>query len=107
MCIVDIDANARLLDVNEAFERVTGYPRSEAIGRTTTELGLYADLDQFDASRRLLLAEGGYRDLEIRIRRKDGAVLTGLISAEQFFFSSRRRHTRCLSDWSSDVCSSD
>src|SRR5205814_5385577 len=25
----------------------------------------------------------------------------------QFFFSRRRRHTRCLSDWSSDVCSSD
>src|SRR5205814_6384854 len=24
-----------------------------------------------------------------------------------FFFTSRRRHTRCLSDWSSDVCSSD
>src|SRR5262245_30787040 len=24
-----------------------------------------------------------------------------------FIFSSRRRHTRCLSDWSSDVCSSD
>src|SRR5262245_65238773 len=23
------------------------------------------------------------------------------------FFSSIRRHTRCLSDWSSDVCSSD
>src|SRR5205814_5302483 len=26
---------------------------------------------------------------------------------ESIFFSSRRRHTRCLSDWSSDVCSSD
>ena len=24
-----------------------------------------------------------------------------------FFFSSRRRHTRCSCDWSSDVCSSD
>src|SRR3989449_8704743 len=24
-----------------------------------------------------------------------------------FFFSSRRRHTRCSRDWSSDVCSSD
>src|SRR5205814_5200843 len=24
-----------------------------------------------------------------------------------FFFSSRGRHTSCLSDWSSDVCSSD
>src|SRR2546429_3395025 len=26
---------------------------------------------------------------------------------EFFFFSSRRRHTRCSRDWSSDVCSSD
>src|SRR5207245_6395336 len=25
----------------------------------------------------------------------------------RFFFSSRRRHTRCYRDWSSDVCSSD
>src|SRR5690349_22740784 len=25
----------------------------------------------------------------------------------RFFFSSRRRHTRSLRDWSSDVCSSD
>src|ERR1035438_10633208 len=30
-----------------------------------------------------------------------------LSSLSLFFFSSRRRHTRCLSDWSSDVCSSD
>src|SRR6476659_4457943 len=30
-----------------------------------------------------------------------------MIYVFSFFFSSRRRHTRCLSDWSSDVCSSD
>src|SRR5437016_9448740 len=29
------------------------------------------------------------------------------ISIIFFFFSSRRRHTRLVSDWSSDVCSSD
>src|SRR2546429_2621872 len=28
-------------------------------------------------------------------------------AANLFFFSSRRRHTRCSRDWSSDVCSSD
>src|SRR2546422_4153012 len=27
--------------------------------------------------------------------------------ARFFFFSSRRRHTRCSRDWSSDLCSSD
>src|SRR2546422_3487036 len=36
----------------------------------------------------------------------DVAVLRELYS-KIFFFSSRRRHTRCSRDWSSDVCSSD
>src|SRR4030043_139389 len=30
-----------------------------------------------------------------------------MLSCVFFFFSSRRRHTRCSRDWSSDVCSSD
>src|SRR5205809_4015893 len=29
------------------------------------------------------------------------------LADQPFFFSSRRRHTRCSRDWSSDVCSSD
>src|SRR2546429_7102859 len=31
----------------------------------------------------------------------------GIMLAGDFVFSSRRRHTRCSRDWSSDVCSSD
>ena len=30
-----------------------------------------------------------------------------LVDVVEFFFSSRRRHTRYWRDWSSDVCSSD
>src|SRR5207245_8357430 len=44
----------------------------------------------------------------------DGSARVTLYSARpyrsvrfSFFFSSRRRHTRCYRDWSSDVCSSD
>src|SRR5262249_59008146 len=33
--------------------------------------------------------------------------LSQLFAVFCFFFSSRRRHTRLVSDWSSDVCSSD
>src|SRR2546422_399650 len=40
-------------------------------------------------------AEDGIRDVAV----------TGVQTC--FFFSSRRRHTRCSRDWSSDVCSSD
>src|SRR5690349_18175713 len=34
-------------------------------------------------------------------------IVDGGNSYYRFFFSSRRRHTRSLRDWSSDVCSSD
>src|SRR2546429_2678634 len=34
-------------------------------------------------------------------------VLRSIPTCLFFFFSSRRRHTRCSRDWSSDVCSSD
>src|SRR2546429_5805680 len=40
----------------------------------------------------------------IRLERHD-QVHSGVMRL--FFFSSRRRHTRCSRDWSSDVCSSD
>src|SRR5258706_10741680 len=33
--------------------------------------------------------------------------LDTVVNACSFFFSSRRRHTRLVRDWSSDVCSSD
>src|SRR5437016_8529917 len=33
--------------------------------------------------------------------------IVGVSANVLFFFSSRRRHTRLVSDWSSDVCSSD
>src|SRR6266496_6057573 len=34
-------------------------------------------------------------------------ICAACITRSSFFFSSRRRHTRSLRDWSSDVCSSD
>src|SRR2546429_4219923 len=46
--------------------------------------------------------------------RQDGHLLrhdcekgSRVVFGNVFFFSSRRRHTRCSRDWSSDVCSSD
>src|SRR5437764_6032737 len=38
---------------------------------------------------------------------RDGYPARVAIHAYYFFFSSRRRHTRYIGDWSSDVCSSD
>ena len=34
-------------------------------------------------------------------------IVLDVRTLDVFFFSSRRRHTRYIGDWSSDVCSSD
>src|SRR3989339_100154 len=43
----------------------------------------------------------------LRCTRCPAVLLEALHLHASFFFSSRRRHTRLVSDWSSDVCSSD
>src|SRR2546429_2583403 len=48
------------------------------------------------------VSEGGIVQRVGRIR-----FIMSRSSLAFFFFSSRRRHTRCSRDWSSDVCSSD
>src|SRR5687768_17681732 len=53
--------------------------------------------------------------MEISLSTRAGSSPGGVVAASAweashsrcFFFSSRRRHTRCSRDWSSDVCSSD
>src|SRR5690554_7647536 len=39
--------------------------------------------------------------------KNTSSLTTAITAVPLFFFSSRRRHTRCGRDWSSDVCSSD
>src|SRR5690349_22807967 len=53
---------------------------------------------------------GGLRhciQMDISVNAANQVVSLGADIAFDFFFSSRRRHTRSLRDWSSDVCSSD
>src|SRR5258706_7140845 len=54
------------------------------------------------------MIEKELENLLMKFVRDDVHVLisTAIVQAG-FFFSSRRRHTRLVSDWSSDVCSSD
>ena len=83
MCIVDVGKNSSFLEVNESFERITGFHHDEIIGRTSTELGLYVEPRDFEESRKRMLADGGYRNLEFHFRKKNGEIIVGLISAEQ------------------------
>jgi PAS domain S-box-containing protein len=75
-------SDGRYIDVNETFEAQTGWKREEAIGRSSLDLNLWIDPAQRTAFMKQLSATGNVRDLEVRVRRKDGQVRTALGSAE-------------------------
>ena len=72
----------RYIEVNETFERLTGWGREEVIDRTPFDIGLWVDPAQRYELVRRLLAEGSIRNVEIRFRTKQGEVRTGLGSSE-------------------------
>jgi PAS domain S-box-containing protein len=74
--------DGRYIDINETFERQTGWCRDEVIGRRPSDINLWVDPHQGPLFIKQLLAEGNVRDLEVRIRRKDNQIRTTLASAE-------------------------
>src|SRR2546422_3437593 len=67
---------------------------------------MYADVDIKKAINKGIV-DGPRMFVSTRALDVTGAYPILGYSWEYFFFSSRRRHTRCSRDWSSDVCSSD
>lgn len=72
----------KLIEVNDTFQNVTGFSRSEAIGRSTAELGLWVSEEDRDAELSAVMREKAIRDREYRFRMRDGGEVIGLLSAE-------------------------
>jgi PAS domain S-box-containing protein len=74
--------NDRYIEVNETFERTTGWRRDEVIGRTPYELGIWVDPRQRADLVNKLLSGATVRNLGVRVRMKNGDTRTGIGSAE-------------------------
>jgi two-component system, sensor histidine kinase and response regulator len=72
-----------VVEVNNAFEEVFGFTRSEIAGRTCIEAGLYAHTEQALAAIRELGREKIIHNRQMELRRKDGRQLDILYSGVQ------------------------
>ncbi len=72
----------RFLDVNNGFERLTGYSRKEVIGKSVFEIKMWKDRGQRAELEKILSKGRPVRDFEGEFVIKGGAIRTALISAE-------------------------
>jgi PAS domain S-box-containing protein len=73
--------DGRYLEVNEGLVAETGFPAAEIVGRTANELGLWVDPAERERLVQALAAHGAVTNMEMAIRRKDGSLRTGDMSA--------------------------
>jgi two-component system, cell cycle sensor histidine kinase and response regulator CckA len=76
--------------VNERFARLVGRPTAEIVGRTSMEIGFWADPADRKMMLQALQREGSVRDMEIVMQRRSGEVLSLLLSAVEVEFDGQR-----------------
>ena len=72
----------RVLEVNETFERHSGYARDEVVGHTEVQLNLWIDLHERETLLDTLRRQGNARDHEVHFRTKSGQAVVILLSVE-------------------------
>lgn len=75
----------KLVDVNDRLCELTGYQKSDLIGRTTTEIGFYSEEDR-SIFLQELAAHGCVNGLEMDFTASNGATLTALMYSRPIQF---------------------
>ncbi|RMQ46218.1 PAS domain S-box/diguanylate cye domain-containing protein [Pseudomonas cichorii] len=76
-----------ILEANQAFVTQTGMTCDEVIGKTATQINLWA-VPGIGPGLLERLQQGGIRNLEMPLRRRDGSSFSCLMSAESFEMSA-------------------
>jgi PAS domain S-box-containing protein len=72
----------RFIDVNDAFQRETGYSRDEVLGAKIKDFDIYVDYSVRAEIVEELLSKGKVSNKELKLRTKRGDILVVLASAE-------------------------
>jgi PAS domain S-box-containing protein len=81
MVLISVETG-RILDANESFVQLSGWSMPEALGKTFSELNIWASPDDQHTLRKHATAKGKMESLEVRVRAKSGALIWLLASVE-------------------------
>jgi PAS domain S-box-containing protein len=69
------------VSINEGFTKTLGYTEEEIIGKTSLEMNIWADRESRDLLVKEIKLKSSVASLEARFRKKDGGIISGLMSA--------------------------
>jgi diguanylate cyclase (GGDEF)-like protein/PAS domain S-box-containing protein len=75
--------DGKYIDCNHAFLSILGYERDEVIGRTSEELGVWANPRDRQTMAEMLLCNSSFAGHEFQFRKKNGQVFWGEMSASK------------------------
>ncbi|QBM75178.1 helix-turn-helix transcriptional regulator [Sphingomonas sp. AAP5] len=73
----------RIINVNDAFRRLTGYSGHDAIGKVADDLQLWNDAAQREGLEAEIVSRSGFRGHDVRVIGKDGEPVDCIVSAER------------------------
>jgi PAS domain S-box-containing protein len=80
----------KLLEVNEAFKTMAGFSEEEIVGRSAAELDVWSDKTAQRQFEQMIEKTGSVRDLDLRVRAKEGALADCLVSADTVIIHDER-----------------
>lgn len=90
--------DGRFVEVNEAFETVSGYSLNEVIGKTVDELDLYVDNTLWQSVKESAERSGRIETIEMEFRRKDKELRIGQVTAETIDLEEEKLLIGVISD---------
>jgi len=84
MSINDLDDDNRFLDVNQSFQEITGYQRTEIIGHTPDDLNLVENPKDRAMLNEQFKSQQKIQNKEYTFRKKNGETGYGLVNVEFF-----------------------
>jgi PAS domain S-box-containing protein len=103
--VISKATDGSILEVNESFEKLSGYSAQETYGKTSVELGLYVNAaDQEDLFRKI--AEQGFlKNYETRINSRSGVVRNVSLTTEPITIYGEPHHLSLFFDITDQLAS--
>ena len=99
--VVSTEDEGRFVEANEAFTEMLGFERREVVGRLSSELNLWPSPKDRARIVRTVDEQGATRNVETRVRRKDGTILDITVSVARITIDDQP----CLIWLGSDISS--